>query len=196
MDLVKESCRILLGAGSTHTNRGSIAFEEKFAKAFGLLYEDPVYHINSVNPEVVKAELPARTTASGRIYHELPLQNLGSYNHNELTLGNTVDGTIHLLYRQFKDAMAVDSRSVLVYSSLVQPTIMGNQKHQLLREIFIPHKDHDNRQLVEPRHYQWLPVENRQTEVVEVILEDLNGGFIKLPRGKTLVTVAVRHSNL
>lgn len=141
---------------------------------------------------MVKVEFPARMTAAGRVYHELQGQGLWGYIHNELELGNRADWTIHMLDRQFKAVSTTNALSILVYSNIVQSTMMGAHKHQLLRELFIPHEEHDERQMVEPLHYQWLPVQNRRTEIVEVELGDLNGNVIRLPRGKTLVTIAIR----
>lgn len=83
---------------------------------------------------------------------------------------------------------------MLVYTDLVQTSYMGHQKHELLREIFLKHDNHDTRQLSEPVHYQWLPVRSQMVEVVSVELGDLDGKLIQLPKGKTLVTVALRQA--
>ena len=81
----------------------------------------------------------------------------------------------------------------LVYCDLVQSTLVGNQKHPLLRELTL--KDSGgSRQSVEPLHYQWLPVRNNVIEVVHAQLADADGKLLKLPVGKTMVTVALKRA--
>ena len=96
------------------------------------------------------------------------------------------------LDRTFGEASNMNKTQLaLVYCDLVQSTLVGNQKHALLRELTL--KDSGgSRQSVEPLHYQWLPVRNNVIEVVHVQLADADGNFLKLPTGKTMVTVALR----
>ena len=98
------------------------------------------------------------------------------------------------LNRSFGEVANIEtSRAALVYCDLVQSTLVGNQKHPLLQEITIPDSG-GVRQSVEPRHYQWLPVRNNVVEVVHVQVADPDGNLLKLPDGKTMVTVAVKHA--
>ena len=98
------------------------------------------------------------------------------------------------LNRSFGEVAHIESsRAALVYCDLVQSTLVGNQKHPLLREITIPDSG-GARQSVEPLHYQWLPVRNNVVEVVHLQVSDPNGNLLKLPDGKTMVTVALKHS--
>ena len=98
------------------------------------------------------------------------------------------------LNRLFGDVANIEtSRAALVYCDLVQSTLVGNQKHPLLREITIPDSG-GARQSVEPLHYQWLPVRNNVVEVVHVQVADPDGNLLKLPNGKTMVTVALKHA--
>ena len=106
--------------------------------------------------------------------------------HMTWTFGN--------LNRTFGEAAKIHkTRLALIYCDLVQSTLVGNQKHPLLRELTL--KDSGgSRQSVEPLHYQWLPVRNNVVEVVHVQLADAEGNLLKLPVGKTMVTVALKHA--
>ena len=106
--------------------------------------------------------------------------------HMTWTFGN--------LNRTFGEAAKIHKTQLaLIYCDLVQSTLVGNQKHPLLRELTL--KDSGgSRQSVEPLHYQWLPVGNNVVEVVHVQLADADGNLLKLPMGKTMVTVALKHA--
>ena len=102
--------------------------------------------------------------------------------------------TFSHLNRSFGEVANIEtSRAALVYCDLVQSTLVGNQKHPLLREITIPDSG-GARQSVEPLHHQWLPVRNNVVEVVHVQVADPNGNLLKLPNGKTMVTVALKRA--
>ncbi len=81
------------------------------------------------------------------------------------------------------DDKASSTRLALVYCDLVQSSLVGNQKHQLLRELTL--KDSGgSRRSVEPLHYQWLPVRNNVIYVVHVQLSDADGKFLSMPKGQ------------
>ena len=85
------------------------------------------------------------------------------------------------------------TRLAMVYCDIVQSSLVGNQKHQLLRELTL--KDSGgSRRSVEPLHYQWLGVRNNVVEVVHVQLADENGKFLTLPEGKTMLTVTLKRA--
>ena len=81
----------------------------------------------------------------------------------------------------------------MVYCDVVESSLVGNQKHALLRELML--KDSGGqRQFVEPLHYQWLSVRNNVIEVVHVQVADADGRLLALPSGKTMVTVTLKRS--
>ena len=91
------------------------------------------------------------------------------------------------------DDKASSTRLALVYCDLVQSSLVGNQKHQLLRELTL--KDSGgSRRSVEPLHYQWLPVRNNVIDVVHVQLSDADGKFLSMPKGKTMLTVTLKRA--
>ena len=89
--------------------------------------------------------------------------------------------------RRYKTQLA------MVYCDVVESSLVGNQKHALLRELML--KDSGGqRQFVEPLHYQWLSVRNNVIEVVHVQVADADGKLLALPSGKTMVTVTLKRS--
>ena len=83
-------------------------------------------------------------------------------------------------------------KAVMVYTNLQQSTIVGNSKAQLLRELVIHRGGEAGHSYSEPNHLQWVPVSTHQTDIVEVQLADVDGNLLALPKGKSLVTVALR----
>ena len=91
------------------------------------------------------------------------------------------------------DDKASITRLAMVYCDIVQSSLVGNQKHQLLRELTL--KDSGgSRRSVEPLHYQWLGVRNNVIEVVHVQVADENGKFLDMPKGKTMLTVTLKRA--
>ena len=87
--------------------------------------------------------------------------------------------------RRYKTQLA------MVYCDVVESSLVGNQKHALLRELML--KDSGGqRQFVEPLHYQWLGVRNNAIEVVHVQVADADGRLLSIPSGKTMVTVTLK----
>ena len=82
----------------------------------------------------------------------------------------------------------------LVYCDLVESTLVGNQKHALLREIMLTDSG-GHRQSTEPTHYQWLSVRNHVVEVVHVQVANADGRLLSLPSGKTMVTVTLKRAS-
>ena len=86
-----------------------------------------------------------------------------------------------------------ETQLAMVYCDVVESSLVGNQKHALLRKLML--KDSGGqRQFVEPLHYQWLSVRNNVIEVVHVQVADADGKLLALPSGKTMVTVTLKRS--
>ena len=83
-------------------------------------------------------------------------------------------------------------KTVMVYSDLQQSTIVGKTKAQLLRQLVVRPGGDAGHTYSEPKHLEWIPVSTRQTDLVEVQLADVNGTLLTLPKGKSLVTVALK----
>ncbi len=106
-----------------------------------------------------------------------------------------LDWAFSNLSRSFQDVTRLHKTQLaLVYCDLVESSLVGNQKHALLREIML--KDSGgHRQSTEPLHYQWLGVRNNVVEVVHVQVADADGRLLSLPSGKTMVTVILKRSS-
>ena len=83
-------------------------------------------------------------------------------------------------------------KAVMVYSNLQQSNVVGASKVQLLRQLVARQGGNDGHTYVEPKHLEWLPVSTRQTDIVEVQLADVAGNLLTLPKGKSMVTVAMK----
>lgn len=80
----------------------------------------------------------------------------------------------------------------MVYTDLQQSTIVGATKAQLLRQLVVKEGGQEGHTYSEPKHLEWVPVSTHQTDSIHVQLADVNGALLKLPSGKTLVTVALK----
>ena len=83
-------------------------------------------------------------------------------------------------------------QAVMVYSNLQQSNVVGASKVQLLRQMVVQQGGNDGHTYMEPKHLEWLPVATQQTDIVEVELADVNGTLLTLPKGKSMVTVALK----
>ena len=80
---------------------------------------------------------------------------------------------------------------VMVYTDLVQSTVVGNGKFPLLRKLSVDRKG-SGRVTVEPYHREWVPLQTNWIEMVEIQLSTPGGELTHLSPGKTLVTVGLR----
>lgn len=192
VDPIKQTVKIVM---HPNTRYGPImSLDEKFAKAYGMVHFDEAANKFLRNPDVLRASLPPFVDKGRTVFRQGDTsgQSFMNYRRPFIELSGAVNWSVYNIDRQFKEISSTNARSILVYSDIVQSTVMGPQRHHLLRELFIPHEEHDERQMVEPVHYQWVPIARMRTEIVEVELADLNGQLLKLPRGKTVVTLSVR----
>ena len=81
--------------------------------------------------------------------------------------------------------------TVLVYSGLVQSTVVGTSRFLLLREVAIQHEG-KGRVTVEPYHREWIPIRSQTVDIVEFELATPSGPLTQLSPGKTLVTVGIQ----
>ena len=91
------------------------------------------------------------------------------------------------------DAIHLHSgKVVMVYTNLQQSTIVGSTKAQLLCQLVVRRGGEKGHTYSEPKHLEWIPVSTHQTNIVEVQLADVDGNLLKLPKGKSLATVAIK----
>ena len=85
-------------------------------------------------------------------------------------------------------------KAVMVYTNLQQSNMVGGTMAQLLRQLVVRRGGDAGHTYSEPTHLEWIPVSTHQTDIVEVQLADVDGNLLTLPKGKSLVTVALKQT--
>lgn len=80
---------------------------------------------------------------------------------------------------------------VMVYSDLVQSSVVGTGRYPLLREVTL-NRTTKKRVSIEPRHREWIPVRSKTIDMVEIELATPSGPLTKVSDGKTIVTVGLQ----
>ena len=91
----------------------------------------------------------------------------------------------------FEKIVGTRKRTVMVYSDLVESTIVGSGKFPLLREVQLL-RTGDGESTAEPLHHQWIKVRGQQMDILEVEIASTSGPLAILPPGKTLVTIGLK----
>ena len=91
----------------------------------------------------------------------------------------------------FEKIVGTRKRTVMVYSDLVESTVVGSGKYPLLREVQLL-RTGDGESTAEPLHHQWIKVRGQQMDILEVEIASTNGPLAILPPGKTLVTIGLK----
>lgn len=91
----------------------------------------------------------------------------------------------------FNTHVGAVKQTVMVYCDAVECTIVGAQKHSLLRKVELERKG-EGRATIEPLHREWIRVRNQHIESIEVSLATSHGNLLVLPPGKTLITLGFR----
>ena len=91
----------------------------------------------------------------------------------------------------FEKVVGTRKRTVMVYSDLVESTVVGSGKYPLLREVQLL-RTGEGESTAEPLHHQWIKVRGNQLDIVEVEIADSSGPLTILPPGKTIVTIGLK----
>ena len=95
------------------------------------------------------------------------------------------------LNASFEKVVGTRKRTVMVYSDLVESTVVGSGKFPLLREVQLL-RTGDGESTAEPPHHQWIKVRGNQVDILEVEIASTSGPLAILPPGKTLVTIGLK----
>ena len=95
------------------------------------------------------------------------------------------------LNASFEKVVGTRKRTVMVYSDLVESTVVGSGKYPLLREVQLL-RTGDGESTAEPLHHQWIKLRGNQLEILEVEIASTSGPLAILPPGKTLVTIGLK----
>ena len=108
-----------------------------------------------------------------------------------LHLSRVVEWQFNNLDTSFEKLVGTRKRTVMVYSDVVESTVVGSGKYPLLREVQLL-RTGEGESTVEPLHHQWIKVRGNQLEIVEVEIADTSGPLTILPPGKTIVTIGLK----
>lgn len=90
------------------------------------------------------AAITSTTTSQSITHRTTAFQNdLKTRSYDMIELSRNYTWQMNNLNAAFHYAVSVNKRAILVYTDLVQTSYMGHQKHELLREIFLKHNQHD-----------------------------------------------------
>ena len=98
---------------------------------------------------------------------------------------------LHNLDASFEKIVGTRKRTVMVYSDLVESTVVGSGKYPLLREVQLL-RTGDGESTAEPLHHQWVKLRGQQLDIVEVEIASTAGPLTILPPGKTIVTIGLK----
>lgn len=83
--------------------------------------------------------------------------------------------------------------SILLYSDVVQPSLVGDSYTQLLRVIKIPNDvDYGDQAVISYAHPYYLPLMNTRLSTIEIDLKDDTGHQFPFEYGRTIVTMHFR----
>ena len=116
-----------------------------------------------------------------------------------VTINNVKWMRLHLAFEwrlnnldaSFEKIVGTRKRTVMVYSDLVESTVVGSGKYPLLREVQLL-RTGDGESTAEPLHHQWIKLRGQQLDIVEVEIASTSGPLAVLPPGKTLVTIGLK----
>ena len=102
-----------------------------------------------------------------------------------------VEWRLNNLDASFENIVGTSKRTVMVYSDIVESTVVGSGKFPLLREVQLL-RTGEGESTAEPLHHQWIKVRGNQLERVEVEIASTSGPLTILPPGKTLVNIGLK----
>ena len=108
--------------------------------------------------------------------------------NNRLQLSLLVEWRFNNLNASFEKIVGVRQRTVMVYSDVVESSVVRSGKFPLLREVQLLRAG-DGRSTVEPLHHQWIKVRGNQLDIIEVEIATPNGPLAILPPDKTVLTI-------
>ena len=108
-----------------------------------------------------------------------------------LLLSRMVEWQFNNLDASFEKIVGTSKRTVMVYSDIVESTVVGSGKYPLLREVQLL-RTGEGESTAEPLHHQWIKVRGNQLDILEVEIASTGGPLAILPPGKTLVTIGLK----
>ena len=172
------------------------------ALKFGLVMEKTVQntttHVKGPNlqytlPKVTYDRAAMPTGDPFRTYYNWEGEQYTGINYDPFQVV-TLQGVKYLkwhLNASFEKIVGTSKRTVMVYSDVVESTVVGSVKFPLLWEVQLL-RTGEGESTVEPLHHQWIKVRGHELEIVEVEIATPSGPLAILPPGKTLVTIGLK----
>ena len=197
---------------TSNYNKSKFGLDLSFALQFGLLrkktgsgyelgpnltYDYPTVDTTSTS------EYPTRSSLTWRGESFLGVRplDLSSSSHflfvvasNVVYLSRRVTWRFRNFNHAYNKLVGTTAQTLMVYSDLVESTVVGSQSHPLLRDVQVT-RTGAGRTTVEPTHRQWINMRSNRVETVEVQIATPSGPLAALPSGKTLVTIGLRRVN-
>ena len=108
-----------------------------------------------------------------------------------MRLHQAFEWQLNNLDASFEKIVGTRKRTVMVYSDLVESTIVGSGKYPLLREVQLL-RTGDGESTAEPLHHHWIKLRGQQLDIVKVEIASTSGPLAILPPGKTIVTIGLK----
>ena len=189
------------------------AVEENLAKSFGFLKYDKTANKNvlgdnvtgryplydekgtSISPGILTSVPGLKgPTRAAQLTTDVdqtdPEVDLYKFQNGRVYFSRALEWRFRRLNESF-DKLHNGKEVVMVYTDLVQSTVVGNGRFPLLRKLSVDRKG-SGRVTVEPFHREWVPLQTNWIKVVEFQLSTPGGELTHLSPGKTLITVGLQ----
>ena len=158
-----------------------------------------VTYTNQTPPDSTNPSVRAEFNWNGEHYAGVQPSDLTSdvmdqmfeVKNKRLHLSRMVEWQFNNLDASFEKIVGTSKRTVMVYSDLVESTVVGSGKYPLLREVQLL-RTGDGESTAEPLHHQWIKLRGNQLDILEVEIASTSGPLAPLPPGKTLVTIGLK----
>ena len=157
---------------------------EPAGNSFRTVYNWEGKQYTCVNPTLLFGNIVSSITND-------PLQVVTHDGVKFLQLSLMVQWQLNNLDASFEKIIGTTRRTMMVYSDIVESTVMGSGKFPLLREVQIM-RTGDGESTAEPLHHQWIKVRGNQLDIIEVEIANTDGTLAVLPPGKTIVTIGLK----
>lgn len=192
-NLIIEGTDAHITVGGT-TDYPFTAFHLDLAKAWGIVTKDgalygPALRYSQLNQNVVPSTTPiADTSFTWLDGVAIDLSNRVRMARLQAPVTWEI---MNLNTGWFEATFTPETKTMRVFSNVGESRLVGNQRVDLLREVRMD-EDKEGQQYYEPRHLEYIPVRRQAFEVLDIHIDDLNGGTINFGTGVTSVTLHFR----
>ena len=89
----------------------------------------------------------------------------------------------------FEQAFSSKYRVVRILTNICDSSVVGDDRTNVLGEAKVDAMMAEGQQYYEPTHLRYVPLRERELDVIEIILDDLNGSIVNLGLGITSVVL-------